>query len=474
MAVRPTKKQEDENSGGDEWKQEPPNFLVRYHAELRQHLFSPLSAGNWPVQAQRLLPKRRTEIILEDGEQEVVEDDWNDPKVSQKNVSAEFGGQKWFGRTIFELKPEGSMRRWEAEDAENREAGDSEGNMEAEESEEFKRSRAAAEPTRRQREEHLEQNHAVYKPWCEICVQSRGLGTQHRRRKRKQAAEDAEEAIKTCSQERKSFYRDLSLQSGLAVPTAAYPPGIVTSMLAALKRQMVEDGTLSELDIKYGGPVPSQPLFNPDEDCLQEDYEKFWDNISGEELPKELVQKARQEEVEWIRSIQLYDKVPRAEALQKNITPLKIRWVEVNKGDRASYNVRSRLVGKELKAKTKGSLLAHELFSAMPPWEMVKSLLSLLVTDGFSSESQVLGVFDISRAHFMVPASRELYVEIPEEDREEGEGDTVGRLNRSMYGFRNASHNWMEDWQALLKEEGYEIGVLSTETISMSLAHNLL
>lgn len=1136
--------------------------MVRYHAELRQHLFSPLSAGNLPVQAQRLLPKRRTEIILEDGEQEVVEDDWNDPKVSQKNVSAEFGGQKWFGRAIFELKPEGSVRRWEAEDAENREAADSEGNMEAEESEEFKRSRAAAEPTRRQREEHLEQNHAVYKPWCEICVQSRGLGTQHRRRKRKQAAEDAEgprifsdfffmsteedsvpmlalkfsrskriaatalphkgvsdlgckffanfvkmtgvnrfinfsdgenalkalkqeavkripeveaipkecpvgdhqkngdiesgvrelkrqmrairmnlenrlgkelseddplltwiptfagdciafhrrgddgktpweretgakwrrpclefgekvmmkeayertsgpkrdwrprmipvryvgrhartgavmgltpngvkfgtgvtrlseserwsteglnelrgvpwelnprvrevravgvgdsvaiprlplasggpvprsfyvkredvkpdkygftqgcvscenimrtgrsgvahtsecrdrifrlmekdeservklfqerrqkleesegaaavavaeedsaevatakaegrdekgegaedeagegrkreasgagsreesptkrltpsshwqkeghsvykkkreaqvpteelqkaedevrakeapqsstqtvedvvvadvpaveqvvsaadgdisnfevgeekgvfvemaarvvrecfarkdvkitdkevmqiaafqvqmagshvaeevslqslacaattfglqpglvfdlnefqrgggrdlrkkelgeveelekfldkeepmllvgspacelntqmlglsnqkscpeeeekvqrgrkylheairlyrkqrdcgrffvhdhpagafswtneelialqqlpgvftvtgpnfdwrlgqsnqrgkglarkpavfvtnskhlaEAIKTCSQERKSFYRDLSLQTGLAVPTAAYPPGIVTSMLAALKRQMMEDGTLSELDIKYGGPVPSQPLFNPDEDCLQEDYEKFWDNISGEELPKELVQKARQEEVEWIRSIQLYDKVPRAEALQKNITPLKIRWVDVNKGDRASYNVRSRLVGKELKAKTKGSLLAHELFSAMPPWEMVKSLLSLLVTDGFSSESQVLGVFDISRAHFMAPASRELYVEIPEEDREEGEGDTVGRLNRSMYGFRDASHNWMEDWQALLKEEGYEIGV---------------
>ena len=101
-------------------------------------------------------------------------------------------------------------------------------------------------------------------------------------------------------------------------------------------------------------------------------------------------------------------------------------------------------VGKELKAKTKHALLAHELFSAMPPWEMVKSLLSLLVTDGVSSESLVLRVFDISRAHFMVPATRELYVEIPDEDKGPGEENLIGRLNRSMYGFRDASHNWME------------------------------
>ena len=44
-------------------------------------------------------------------------------------------------------------------------------------------------------------------------------------------------------------------------------------------------------------------------------------------------------------------------------------------------NVRCRLVGRELKAKTKEALLAHELFSAMPPWEMIKVLFGLLVTD---------------------------------------------------------------------------------------------
>ena len=53
----------------------------------------------------------------------------------------------------------------------------------------------------------------------------------------------------------------------------------------------------------------------------------------------------------------------------------------VNKGDEQNYNVRCRLVGQELKAKTKEALLAYELFSAMPPWEIVKCLFPMLVTD---------------------------------------------------------------------------------------------
>ena len=253
--------------------------------------------------------------------------------------------------------------------------------------------------------------------------------------------------------------RTVECIDGLAGITLAGQPKVVQAVLAGLRKQLQQDGQLSDLDLKYGGPVPSHPHFDASSEELQEDYNKFFDNISGEELPSDLVLNARQEEIEWVRSINLYDKVPRAEADSKGIRPLQIRWVDVNKGDRAHYNVRSRLVGKELKARTKHALLAHELFSAMPPWEMVKSLLSLLVTDGVAAESLVLGVFDISRAHFMAPATRELYVEIPDEDRDPEDGDCVGRLNRSMYGFRDASHNWMEDWQGLLQEEGYKIGV---------------
>ena len=64
---------------------------------------------------------------------------------------------------------------------------------------------------------------------------------------------------------------------------------------------------------------------------------------------------------------------------------------------------RCRVIGKELKSQTKEVCFAHEVFSALLPWATVKSPLSFLVTDGVSDPEEQLevGIFDISRAHFM-------------------------------------------------------------------------
>ena len=96
----------------------------------------------------------------------------------------------------------------------------------------------------------------------------------------------------------------------------------------------------------------------------------------------------------------------------------------------------------------------------MPPWEMVKALLSLMVTDGVSQfgEELELGIFDISRAHFIPEADRELYIEIPEEDRSAEDGDCIGRLKHMMYGMRTAANAWMRDWQKVLEFAGYAVG----------------
>ena len=63
---------------------------------------------------------------------------------------------------------------------------------EPEEPEETRMAAAASAPSKQMREEHEAQNHAVYRSWCEICVQSRGLGTQHKKKKQTEAIEDAE------------------------------------------------------------------------------------------------------------------------------------------------------------------------------------------------------------------------------------------------------------------------------------------
>ena len=263
------------------------------------------------------------------------------------------------------------------------------------------------------------------------------------------------------------YHAHLSLiGGGLARKAAKYPIKLVRAVLKALREQLLADGELNEVMLENAGPVPSQPTFaGPGFEDHYEDLIKHYDDISGEELPTDLVRKAREEEIRWCDSIGLFDKVPREVAQSSGVTPVPVRWVDVNKGDRHSWQVRSRLVGKELKAKTKGNLLAHELFSAMPPWEMIKALLSMLVTE--NSEELELGIFDISRAHFMPACKRELYIELPPEAVGPNDGDVVGRLRRNMYGFRDAANGWLEDWQKLLSDHGYRVG-----TANGALFHN--
>ncbi|CAE7246360.1 HCN2, partial [Symbiodinium microadriaticum] len=106
---------------------------------------------------------RQAKAIFEDGSVETVEDDW----------------KEGLG--------------WPTEEEEPAEGGRTAGSEPPhEESEEFRKSRAAAEPTPEQRENHFLENHAVYRPWCEVCVKSRGVGTQHRRALKKEAAESSE------------------------------------------------------------------------------------------------------------------------------------------------------------------------------------------------------------------------------------------------------------------------------------------
>ena len=130
---------------------------------------------------------------------------------------------------------------------------------------------------------------------------------------------------------------------------------------------------------------------------------------------------------------------------------------------RPKQTVRCRLVGRESRSRAKGTLLAYELFSAMPSWEIFKVLLGLLLVSDDVPDAELeeleMAIFDISGAHFMAPMDRETCIELPQEDKLPEDGDAVVLLLRSMYGFRKAIANWMRDWQATLEEGGYKVGV---------------
>ena len=65
-------------------------------------------------------------------------------------------------------------------------------------------------------------------------------------------------------------------------------------------------------------------------------------------------------------------------------------------------------------------------------------------------------LMDVSRAFFYAPAQRDLWVELPEEDKDV-KADEVGKLKRAMYGTRDAPLAWsleVEDSQNHRFREG--------------------
>ena len=63
---------------------------------------------------------------------------------------------------------------------------------------------------------------------------------------------------------------------------------------------------------------------------------------------------------------------------------------------------------------------------------------------------------DISKAYFFAPATRDIFIELPPEDAEPG---MVGKLEKSLYGTRDATLNWAEAHTKVLIATGYKKGL---------------
>jgi hypothetical protein len=140
--------------------------------------------------------------------------------------------------------------------------------------------------------------------------------------------------------------------------------------------------------------------------------------------------------------------------------PIKVRFVDVNKGDEAHPNYRSRLVAQEFRDGT------PSLFAATPPLEALKTLFSLAVA---SNSKRQIGFIDIKKAHLYAKATRDVYIELPPGDCTEG---MCGKLNYSLYGTRDAAHNWEKEYTNTLTAMGFTVG-LSTTCVFRHAARNI-
>ena len=137
---------------------------------------------------------------------------------------------------------------------------------------------------------------------------------------------------------------------------------------------------------------------------------RFWDEVSGNQLNSEGVIAARLDEIKQLYSHNVYDKVPLAECWQSTgRAPVKVKWIDINKGDNVNHEYRSRLVATEIKMDER-----FDLCAATPPLE-AKKLLFRAATEGVGFADRrdrhsglKIDFIDISRAFFQAGAIREV------------------------------------------------------------------
>ena len=128
--------------------------------------------------------------------------------------------------------------------------------------------------------------------------------------------------------------------------------------------------------------------------------------------------------------------------------PIAVKWVDVNKGDDEEPEYRCRLVAKDIKRK-----YDEAIFAATPPLEGKKLLFSLATTGTKGSADPLKLLFiDVKRAYFYAKSKKPVFVQLPDEDALEGH---CGRLERSMYGTRDAASNWEAEYTKGLAEDGF-------------------
>ena len=135
----------------------------------------------------------------------------------------------------------------------------------------------------------------------------------------------------------------VQLVDGRAKACQVYPRNISEAMLRGPEDQLVADGLRNSDGSLF--------MTGHDEDRYH-DWETYYDDLSHLPLRSDLVDKARQEEMEVFAKFPVYTKVPLLHAYHfTGKGPIETKWVDVNKSDESEPAYRSRLVAKEIKRK---------------------------------------------------------------------------------------------------------------------------
>ena len=114
--------------------------------------------------------------------------------------------------------------------------------------------------------------------------------------------------------------------------------------------------------------------------------------------------------------------------------------------------VRSRWVARDFKNPHDKD--REDLFSATPPIEMMRLMLSRQAIWREDGRERKTMFIDIKKAHLTPKCEQDVYVELPEEA--EVAEDECGKLVHWLYGCRPAAQAWEEHYSGILQAQGFK------------------
>ena len=251
-----------------------------------------------------------------------------------------------------------------------------------------------------------------------------------------------------------------ALMDGRAKGAAIYPRGLCEAVCRGVKKE--KQRRVQQLRCLM--TVTADTKIDPDEDHEVETMAaRAWDDVSGEELDAKKVMRARLKELAFVREKGVWRKVRRAEVKARGIKVIGARWIDINKGDNVKDNYRSRYVAKEFNDGKDDSL-----FASTPPLEALRLIISEAATIDYDQEEihKVIMINDVARAFFEAEATREVYVELPEEALEgnEAKSEWVAGLDKSLYGTRDAAVNFQLGCKKYFSSIGSSAGRYNAST----------
>ena len=103
--------------------------------------------------------------------------------------------------------------------------------------------------------------------------------------------------------------------------------------------------------------------------------------------------------------------------------------------------------------------IRDDLFAGTPPLFAMRLLLSLVASCD-TVKKQAIMILDVKCAFLYGKMKRDVYIELPPEDPDSLSGEFYGKLEKAMYGTRDAPQIWQAVVRETMERLGFQVSVL--------------